>query len=358
LLGESPFLDRDPTKPNEAFFRNVDYVVNRANELGLVMGLVTAKSWHVTDHEEKVFDEKNAYLFGKFLGERYKNNAVMWFPGGDSAPGKYESVWVAMAKGLKEGSGGSQLVCYHGQGSSSSSLWFHQTDWLDFNSIQSGHHFGSDSFAFVSKDYALKPPKPTVDMEPAYENHPTGANKPHIDAHKVRSQAYSAMLAGAAGHGYGSLDLFWLYKDGDGPFPKNGFQHWRKALAYVGATQVGFMRRLFELRPWYKLVPDQSVLASDEGKGSDRLVAARAEDGSFVIAYLPTGKPVSVHMGKLSGKSVKARWYDPRRGTWQEAGEYTNSGMQEFVPPAQGAQSDWALVLDDAEKHYPTERPK
>src|SRR5262249_48521054 len=109
---------------------------------------------------------------------------------------------------------------------------------------------------------------------------------------------------------------------------------------------------------WYKLVPDQSVLAPDEGKGSDRVVAARAEDGSFVIAYLPTGKPVSVHMGKLSGKSVKARWYDPRRGTWQEAGEDTNSGMQEFVPPAQGAQSDWALVLDDAEKHYPTERPK
>ena len=41
---------------------------------------------------------------GKFLGERYKNNAVMWFPGGDSAPGKYDAVWVAMAKGLKDGS--------------------------------------------------------------------------------------------------------------------------------------------------------------------------------------------------------------------------------------------------------------
>ena len=82
----------------------MDYVINRANELGLVMGLVTAKSWHVTDHPEKVFDEKNPYVFGKFLGERYKNNAVMWFPGGDSAPGKYDAVWVAMAKGLKDGS--------------------------------------------------------------------------------------------------------------------------------------------------------------------------------------------------------------------------------------------------------------
>src|SRR3989442_642670 len=117
LLDAPPLLDRDPTRPNEEFFKNVDYVVNRANELGLVMGLVTAKSWHVTDHPEKVFDEKKAYLFGKFLGERYKNNAVMWFPGGDSAPGKYDAVWVAMAKGLKDGSGGGHLVCYPGQGS-------------------------------------------------------------------------------------------------------------------------------------------------------------------------------------------------------------------------------------------------
>jgi hypothetical protein len=358
LLGESPFIDRDPTKPNEAFFKNVDYVINRANELGLVMGLVTAKSWHVADHAEKVFDAQNAYAFGKFLGERYKNNAVMWFPGGDSAPGKYEAVWVAMAKGIKDGSGRSQLVCYHGQGSTSSSTWFHKADWLDFNSIQSGHHFGSDSYAFVSKDYALAPAKPTVDMEPAYENHPTGVNKPHIDAHKVRSQAYSAMLAGAAGHGYGALDLFWLYKESDGPFPKNGFQHWRKALAYEGSTQVGLMRRLFELRPWYKLVPDQSILASDEGKGSDRVVAARAEDGSFLIAYLPVGEPVRIKMDKLSGKSVKARWYDPRAGTWREITEYPNAGTREFATPDQGAQSDWVLVLDDALKSLPTEQPK
>src|SRR5713101_554051 len=84
LLGRTPLLGRDPTKPNEAFFKNVDYVINRANELGLVMGLVVAKSWHVNKHPERVFDAKNAYPFGKFLGERYKNNAVIWYPGGDS----------------------------------------------------------------------------------------------------------------------------------------------------------------------------------------------------------------------------------------------------------------------------------
>jgi hypothetical protein len=254
-----------------------------------------------------------------------------------------------------DGSGGRHLVCYHGQGSTSSSMWFHKADWLDFNSIQSGHHFGSNSYAFVSKDYALLPAKPTVDMEPAYENHPTGTGKPRIDAHKVRTQAYSAMLAGAAGHGYGSLDLFWFYKDADGPFPKDGFQHWRTAMAYEGSRQVGFMRRLFELRPWYTLVRDQSIIAAGQREVEDHVPAARAEDKSFLIAYLPKGRPVSIHMDKISGKKVKARWYDPREGTWREIGEYASTGTRQFIAPSQGARSDWVLVLDDAEKDYPTE---
>jgi hypothetical protein len=225
-------------------------------------------------------------------------------------------------------------------------MWFHEADWLDFHSIQSGHHFGSDSYAFVSKDYALKPPKPTVDMEPAYENHPTGAGQPRVDAHKVRTQAYSALLAGAAGHGYGSLDLFYFYKDADGPFPKNGFQHWRTAIAYEGSRQVGLMRRLFEERPWYRLVPDPSVLASDSGGGPYRLVAARAADGSFAIAYTPRGQPLRIRMDKLVGPSVKARWYDPREGTWTAIGEYPNQGAHEFAPPSQSTKDDWVLVLD------------
>jgi hypothetical protein len=358
LLKEPPFLDRDPAKPNEAFFRNVDWVVNRANELGLVMGLVTAKSWHVNKHPEKVFDEKNAYTFGKFLGERYKNNAVLWYPGGDSAPGKDEAVWVAMARGLKDGSGGTHLVSYHGSGQTSSSSWFHKADWLDFNSVQSGHGWGAKTYRFIDKDYALKPAKPTVDMEPPYENHPTGAKTPRIDSHQVRKGAYWNVLAGAAGHGYGALDLFWLYEDSDGPFPKNGFQHWRKAMAYEGSRQVGYMRRLFELRPWYELVPDQGLVIAGRGEGEELVRAARAVDGSFAIVYVPYGRPVGVKMDRISGKTVKAQWYDPRKGTWRLIGEYPNTVARDFTAPTRGEKEDWVLVLEDAARKYPIKLSK
>ena len=358
LLGEVPLLDRDPSKPNPVFFKRVDEVVTRANQLGFVMALVVAKSWHVNEHSERVFDAKNAETFGKFLGERYKKNCVLWYVGGDSQPGNDRDVWVSMAKGLEEGSEGSHLVSYHGSGGTSSSMWFHQDAWLDFNSIQSGHGWAAKTYRFITTDRDHSPAKPTVDMEPPYENHPTGSQTPRIDSHQVRKGAYWAMLAGAAGHGYGALDLFHLYKDGDGPFPRNGFQSWRTAVQYEGSRQVGFLRRLFELRPWHKLVPDQSVLAAGQGEGEELVRAAREEEGGFLLAYAPTGKPVTINLEKLSGTTITAHWYDPRLGTLQAAGEFPKSGTREFLPPSRGDKNDWVLVLDDAAKHYPVELPK
>ena len=358
LLGETPLIDRDPTRPNEAFFKNMDDVVRRANELGLVMGLVVAKSWHVNEHPERVFDVRNAYAFGRFLGERYRNDAVLWYVGGDSAPGSDAEVWVSMANGLKDGSDGKQLVSYHGHGHTSSSSWFHSADWLDFNSIQSGHRWAQDTHGFVTRDYGLLPTKPTVDMEPPYENHPTGPETPRIDSHQVRKGAYWAMLAGAAGHGYGALDLFRLYKEDDGPFPRDGFLPWREAIAYEGSRQVGLMRRLFELRPWHQLVPDQSVIASGQGEGESHVQAARAEDGSFLIAYLPQGNPVGIHMNRISGQEVQARWYDPRVATWRDIGRFANAGTQVFAAPSRGDKSDWVLVLEDAARDFPLGLPE
>lgn len=137
-----------------------------------------------------------------------------------------------------------------------------------------------------------------------------------------------------------------LYKDSDGPFPKNGFQHWRTAMAYEGSRQVGYLRRLFEERRWYEMVPDQSILASDPGGGPFRLAAARAEDRSFAIAYTPVGQPLSIALKAIRGSHVKAQWYNPRAGTWQAIGQYPNDGTQEFVPPSRDAKDDWVLVLD------------
>jgi hypothetical protein len=57
-------------------------------------------------------------------------------------------------------------------------------------------------------------------------------------------------------------------------------------------------------------------------------------------------------MGKISGKQVKAHWYDPRTGGAKAIGSFNNSGTQTFTPPSSGFDHDWVLVLDDAGKNY------
>ena len=374
VYGHLTLVDRDPTKFNEPFFENVDFVVNRANELGLVMGMVVTYGEHVRQvrSNEQVFNSSNAFIFGKNLASRYKNSSVIWLLGGDRVAAGDEEIWTAMAKGLKEGSQNTQLVSYHGPGPRtgptgptgySSSFWFHNSDWLDFNMIQSGHRWAVPNYQFITHDYDLKPPKPTIDMEARYENHPDGPNTDvRMDAHQEREAAYWAMLAGAAGHGYGCNDMWQLYNpermpaadDQSFPFERlRGTTHWRKAMDFEGAFSMGPMRKLFELRPWYKMVPDQSVIASGQGEGEDHVQAARASDGSFIVAYLPFGNPIKVQMDKISGKKVKAQWYDPRKGSWASIGEYPNTGAREFSAPSKGKQSDWVLVLEDASKNYP-----
>ena len=81
--GHTPLIDNDPTKLNEAFYSNVDYIINRANELGLAVGGVVAWGAHVhADYgsrkfiEEQIFNESNAYIHGKLLAADIKTTAL------------------------------------------------------------------------------------------------------------------------------------------------------------------------------------------------------------------------------------------------------------------------------------------
>jgi hypothetical protein len=291
----------------------------------------------------------------------------MWLLGGDRVPEEGKEVWSSMATGLKEGSKNSHLVSYHGPGkweTPSSSYWFHDESWLDFNTIQSGHGWTVPNYDFISHDYELQPIKPTLDMEARYENHPDVRCKTfkRMNGHQVREAAYWALLAGAAGHGYGCNDI-WAFFDeertaylNDRTYPNTySNTNWHQAIDFEGACSMKWVRKLFSLRPWYQLVPDQSVLAKAVDEGEDHTQAARAEDGSFILAYLPFGTPIVIRLNKLTGKHVKALWYNPKNGQWIVIGQLENDGIAAFCPPTSGKEEDWVLVLEDAEKEYKLE---
>jgi len=167
---------RDATKPNEKYFEHVDYIVNKAESMGLYIGMIPVWAGTYVRKDRGLFHASNtdeARRYGKFLGTRYRHKPIIWILGGDYHPEGADEVWRQLAKGLAEGNGGTHLVTYH-PGFGSSSQWFHNEDWLDFNMIQSGHSRRSRGYDYIAKDYALEPIKPAIDGEPGYGEYHRG----------------------------------------------------------------------------------------------------------------------------------------------------------------------------------------
>jgi len=357
-LGEKPLIDNDPTKPNEAYFQHVDYIVNKAEEEGLFIGMLPTWGDKVFKAEwgvgPVVFTAENARIYSRFLGNRYKDKPnIIWILGGDRLGGGYEAIWTEMAAGLKEGDGGRHLITYHPGGGHSSSEWFHEDAWLDFNLLQSGHGRRDEpNYEAITKDYNRLPIKPCMDGEPRYEDHCINWDPKNgwFDDYDVRQAAYWALFAGAHGHTYGCHDIWQMMAPGRTPI-SSARNNWYDVLDLPGAGEMRHARHLIESRPFLNRVPDQSVIASDLGAGVDHVQATRGD--GYVFVYIPTGKPTTLNLGRISGKKVRAWWYDPRNGKATAIGVYPNSGMREFVPPGKASRgNDRVLVLDDVEKKF------
>lgn len=142
----------------------------------------------------------------------------------------------------------------------------------------------------------------------------------------------------------------WQY----GEKPENGARiPWPTALHLDGAVQMSHVRRLLESRPFLSRVPDQSLLASEEGSGDNRVQATRGADGSYALVYISSGQPVAIHLDKLSAPHLNGYWYDPRDGTATTIGQFSNTSGLRFTPPSSGPGHDWVLVLDNAALGYP-----
>ena len=355
--GALPLVDNDPTRPNEAYFRHVDAIVELARQRGLIIGMLptwgdkVVKAW---GGGPVIFDEAKAHAYGRWLGARYHNQVnLIWILGGDRDAKGVEAVWRSMAAGLKEGDGGKHLMTFHPTGAQSSSTLLHNESWLDFNMIQSGHHKRDiDNYTMIAHDYALTPVKPALDGEPRYENHPINWKPENgwFDQWDARQGAYWAVFAGAFGHTYGCHDVWQMKTPEREPM---GFARgvWTESLKLPGAAQMGYLRRLMLSRPFFSRVPDQTLVLGGQSEGAGHLQATRGD--GYAMIYTPLGQAVTVDVSKLGAKTVKAWWWDPRQGKASAAGNFGAAGKREFVPPGEkGRGHDWVLVIDDAAREF------
>ena len=359
--GAIPLVNDDLSKPNEDYFKHVDYVIDKAASFNLNIGLlptwgdkINKSSWGVGP---EIFNVENAKGYGKLIGNRYKDKKnIIWILGGDRNPRNENDVaiWRSMAAGIMEATTGKAFISFHPQPCElGSAQWFHKDTWLSFNMFQNGHCRDNAVYDKIQAAYKLQPIKPVMDAEPIYEDHPVCFNAKDLgtsSAYDVRKFAYLDLFAGAHGHTYGCHDIWQFYSPKREPV--NGpHVYWKEAMDLPGANQMIFVRKLMESHPMLERVPDQSLIKENNYNAAERIQATRGNDYLFI--YTAAGRPFTVVNGKIKGTTLKAYWFNPREGKSTDIGTIRNTGTKIFTPPSKGYGQDWVLVLDNIASNYP-----
>jgi hypothetical protein len=339
------------------YWDHVDYIINLAEQKGLYMALVPV--WG-TNVKNGYVSRSEARTYAQWLADRYKNKSnIIWLNGGDVKGSDSLATWNLMGETINAADP-NHLITFHPFGRTTSSQWFHNESWLDFNMFQSGHRsydldtsrsehrFGPDNFRFVEMDFSKRPLKPTIDGEPSYELIPYGLHdttKPYWNANDVRRYAYWSVFAGSAGHTYGHNSVMQMHKPTDKGSAYGSKKYWYDAINDSGAQQMVHLKNLMLSKSYFDRVPDQSLISGRNGEKYNYVLATRGKD--YVLVYTYTGGNFSVNMGSIKAGNVKAAWFNPKDGSRTNIGKIKNKGIKEFNPPGEPAEgNDWVLILE------------
>ena len=355
-FGEAPFIDNDPTQLNPKYFDYVEWVVNEAGRRGLYVAIMYGGPGRGSDGRipYRLESVEEAYAYANAVGQRLSSqtlrNNIIWINGQDWAPHRDLAfpLWRKMAEGLADGVNSvvtddgsadysSTFQSFHTDGCCSSSDHFNDSAWLDFNAINTWKRY-FNIVKILRDDYSLTPVKPTVCVENTYEDHAYDGE--YRDEWYVRFQSYWCMFSGAAGYAYGHKDGYKLTEAAE----------WPTVLNKPGRLDMKHLKSLLTAYPFDSLEPAQDMIVS--GEGSARLektyvAATRSTTNTYALVYSTQGGNFSLDLTVLMGDTLKTQWFDPREGTYQDAGTVTKGSSVAFDPPGtSGEGNDWVLVVE------------
>ena len=337
VYGQKPWVDNNPLTPNEAYFKNVDSVIQIARENNIVFSVTL---YH--QRYRNYITLKNAREWAKWLARRYKDVPNIVWSMTPEAKQEFVPILRELAAGLYEGDGGLHIITFKPDPAPYSSSFIHEENWLAFDSMQTWNSVDL-IYPMVSKDYNLKPVKPVLMAEGAYE---AGTEYGfEVTPLWIRRQAYYSYLTGGH-HTYGHNDSWRVLPT------------WKKALDAPGAFQMGVLKKIFlDRKEWWYLVPDQSIFAgggNTEGKVLN--LAARHKDGKWVMVYLGSKTAFSINMNKITaGNKVNTFWVDPKTGDSLSIGSFPNTQAQSFSTP--DGWEDAILILEATNGLSPPPKP-
>lgn len=357
-------VQRDVTA--KEYWDHCEAIVKMAEEAGLYMALLPTWGSIVkaeilnTDNVETYA----AYLYGRF--GRYPN--IIWLLGGDIRGDVNPELYHRFGTSLKEKMP-DVLIGFHPFGRTSSSLWFHDEKWLDFNMFQSGHRrydqavlkqwddvgeefYGEDNWKYVDRDLKQAKQKPTVDGEPSYEWIPQGLHdpsEPFWQAWDVRRYAYWSVFQGAMGHTYGDNAIMQFYNDLSQPGNYGVREVWQEAMHHEGSSHMGHLAALMNSVNFTRGKAAEELLLSGQKEKYERIAVFAGPD--FVFCYDYMGEEFTVSLAPYKNRKMDAYWFDPTSGVYSFFQEISELEQITVKPPRRYCgQNDWVLVLKESKR--------
>ncbi len=232
-----------------------------------------------------------------------------------------------------------------------------ENSWVTLH--QTGNKREHEYYWYLTEIYRDANPRPALDGEPYYAGYydarvKNGAYKygapggTLLDDQYVRSAMYGNVLSGGlAGHVYGAEGIW-----GADIEPAARTKMW-DAFKWTSGGQMQYLRTfIFSIgRRYQELVPDSGWVVPNATHDLKAYLgwayAARTPDKKIFLAYFEKGCPRSLVRGaKVMGR-YRARWFDPRTGTWLDVGNgvITSNNIGEIHLPDFPSDIDWGLSL-------------
>ena len=318
--GIPPFLSTLPdiTEPNPAFFRDLDRMLDAANDRGLTVMMCGLME---TPYEYP--PPEQIAVFSRYVAARYGSHAAVFSPSFDS--GIHEAETLASATSIREASPASLVTMHMGTGVGPH---FHTADWLSFDMYQSGHNGGdvarqsARAVGMPVEILALAPRKPIINGEAIYEGELGGA-------YGVRRTAWLSFLSGAVGYTAGIDEAYAWEPDV------------MTMMDVPSSDQIAVLASFLRALPWWELEPAPGRIRNQPDDRARLMAFAMSPGLDLGIAYLPENKEIALG---LSGRPAEYEclWIEASSGHYLEGPRVVTSENTALAAPGPG---DWVLLL-------------
>ena len=226
---------------------------------------------------------------------------------------------------------------------------------------QTGNMREHNNYWYLTEIFRQPDPKPGLNGEPYYSGYndaraqgggkgyqygaPGGTEK---DDQFVRSAMYGNFLSGGlAGHVYGAEGIWGADIEPTAPVKMWDAFQWNSAaqMRYLRAFAMSIGKRYQDLVPDADLVSPNKT--HDVRAYEGWAYCARTADREIFLAYFEKGCPRSQIRGARLNSTYRAEWFDPRTGTFREAGtgRLNSSVIGVIQLPDFPSDIDWGLRL-------------